>query len=111
MNGADAARQPLETDARKPGGGQPLRQRFRRGKPEHRLWQVGIGISMFRDQPADGGKNSPEIEEIDGPERREARNNNKTSGEALLRLAPRKTVASALAAKVTNWLVLAMNAS
>src|SRR6266540_79224 len=68
---ADAAGQALEPDARESRGREPLRQRFRLGKREHRLWQVGIGVSMFRHEPADGGQNSPEIEEVDRAQRRE----------------------------------------
>src|SRR6267143_1516131 len=72
VDGADPAGQPLEPDARESGVREAARQRFRLGKREHRLWQVGIGISMFRDQPADGGENSPEVEQIQRAQRREA---------------------------------------
>src|SRR5207237_9465338 len=71
VDGADAAGQALETDVRESCGHEPLRQRLRLRKCEHRLWQVGIGLPMFRHQPADGGQNSPEIEEIDRAQRRE----------------------------------------
>src|SRR5213596_1847946 len=71
VHGADAAGQALEPDARESGRSKPLRQRLRLGKGEHRLWQVGIGVSMFRHEPADGGQNSPEIEEVDRAQRRE----------------------------------------
>src|SRR6267143_2341059 len=71
VDGADAARQALEPDARKACGAEALRQRLRLRKREHRLWQVGIGLSMFRHQPADGGQNSPEVEEVDRAQRRE----------------------------------------
>src|SRR2546425_3579912 len=71
VDGADAAGQPLKTDARESRGHEPLRQRLRLRKREHRLWQVGIGVSMFRHEPADGGENSPEIEQVDRAQRRE----------------------------------------
>src|SRR2546425_11660657 len=72
VDGADPAGQPLEPDARKSGVREAARERLRFGKREHRLWQVGIGISMFRDQPADGGENSPEVEQIQRAQRRGA---------------------------------------
>src|SRR3989475_10140885 len=72
VEGADPAGQPLERDARESGVREAARERFRLGKREHRLWQVGIGISMFRDQPADGRENSPEVEQIQRAQRREA---------------------------------------
>src|SRR5256886_1257979 len=72
VDGADPAGQPLERDARESGVREAARERFRLGKREHRLWQVGIGISMFRDQPADGRENSPEVEQIQRAQRREA---------------------------------------
>src|SRR5436309_617413 len=70
VHGADAARQPLEADAREPRGDETLRQRLGFGEREHRLWQVGIGVSMFRHEPADGGENPAKVEEIDGAQRR-----------------------------------------
>src|SRR6058998_39479 len=71
VDGADAAGQAFETDARESRGHEPLRQRLRLRKREHRLWQVGIGVSMFRHEPADGGQNSPEIEQVHRAQRRE----------------------------------------
>src|SRR3989475_12433869 len=71
VDGADAAGQALEPDARESRGGEPLRQCFGLRKCKHGLWQVGIGVSMFRHEPADGGQNSPEIEEGDCAQRRE----------------------------------------
>src|SRR6266566_4328 len=68
---ADATGQALEPDARESRGGQPLRQCFGLRKCKHGLWQVGIGVSMFRHEPADGGQNSTEIEEVDRAQRRE----------------------------------------
>src|SRR5882762_3420196 len=69
---ADAAGQALETDARESRGHEPLRQCLRLRKCEHRLWQVGIGVPMFRHEPADGGQNSPEVEEVDRAQRGES---------------------------------------
>src|SRR6267143_4956260 len=68
---ADAAGQALETDARESSGHEPLRQCLRLRKCEHRLWQVGIGVSMFRHEPADGRQNAPEVEEVDRAQRGE----------------------------------------
>src|ERR1041385_3488586 len=73
MHRADAAGQPLECDARESRGGDAMRQGFRFGEREHRLWQVRIRVPMFRHQPADGGQNTLEVQEVHGPERREAR--------------------------------------
>src|SRR5919198_3584573 len=72
VHGADAPGQALEADARESGGRQPSRERLRLREREHRLWQVGIGVSMFRHEPADGGQNAPEIEQIDRAQRRKA---------------------------------------
>src|SRR3989449_7461034 len=72
VDGADAAGQALEPDARESRGHEPLRERLRLRKREHRLWQVGIGVSMFRHEPADGGENSPEIEQVDRAQRPES---------------------------------------
>ena len=71
MHGADAAAQALEADARESGGTEPLREPLRLGEGQHRLWQVGIGVPMFRHQPTDGGENSPEIEQVNRAQRRE----------------------------------------
>src|SRR2546423_13733379 len=70
VDGADPARQALESDTRESGVSEAARQRFRLGEREHGLWQGGIGISMVRDQPADGGKNSAEIEQGQRAQRR-----------------------------------------
>src|SRR5213592_2809768 len=72
VDGADAAGQALESHARKPRRHHALRQRLGFRKREHRLWQVGIGVSMFRHEPADGGENPAKIEEIDRAQRRES---------------------------------------
>src|SRR5437773_5612870 len=73
VHGADAARQPLEADAREPRGDETLRQRLGFGEREHRLWQVGIGVSMFRHEPADGGENPAKVEQVNRAQGREAR--------------------------------------
>src|SRR6267378_1488665 len=86
VDGADAAGQALEPDARKAGGAEALRQRLRLRKREHRLWQVGIGLSMFRHQPADGGENSPEVEQVDRAQRRKAGRGELENDEARPRL-------------------------
>src|SRR5882762_9082962 len=70
---ADPAGEALETDARESRGHEPLRQCLRLRKCEHRLWQVGIGVSMFRHEPADGGQNPAKVEQVDRAQRREAR--------------------------------------
>src|SRR5882757_7396044 len=43
---ADAAGEALETHARESRGAEPLRECLRLRKCGHRLWQVGIGLSM-----------------------------------------------------------------
>src|SRR5881394_2986702 len=86
VQGADPAGQSLEADAREAGGAQSVRERFRRGKREHRLWQVGIRVPMFRDEPADGGENSPKVEQVDRAQRREARRREVEDDEARARL-------------------------
>src|SRR2546425_4425012 len=68
---ADAAGQALEPDARESRCRESLGQCLRLRKCEHGLWQVGIGVSMFRHEPPDGGQNSPEVEEVDRAQRRE----------------------------------------
>src|SRR5690349_10986332 len=70
VQSADPAGQPFEADARKSCRREAFRQRFRFGEREHRLWQVGIGLSMFGHEPADGGENPAKIEEINRAQRR-----------------------------------------
>src|SRR5256885_7211886 len=53
MQGADPARQDLIAYVREPGGLEPAREGVRVRKVEHRLWQVGIGVPMFRHRAAD----------------------------------------------------------
>src|SRR5712691_1582271 len=86
VHGADAAGQAFEPDARESGGSEPLRQRFRLGEREHRLWQVGIGVSMFRDEPADGGQNPAKVEQVNRAQRREASRGELEDVERRLRL-------------------------
>src|ERR1700752_1645855 len=71
VDGGDPAGQGLELHARESRRHQALRQGLRLGEREHRLWQVGIGLSMFRHQPADGGKNLAEVEVVHRAQRRE----------------------------------------
>src|SRR6266571_3819905 len=71
VDGADPARAHLVADVPEPGGAQPLGERFRLGKRQHRLWQVGVGFPMFGHRPADGGEHAPEIEEVQRAQRRE----------------------------------------
>src|SRR5881394_954210 len=73
VDGADAAGQALEADARESGGTEPLREPLRLREGQHRLWQVGIGVSMFRHEPADGGENPAKIEEVDRAQRGKTR--------------------------------------
>src|SRR5919197_6155368 len=86
VHGADAPGQALEADARESGGREPSRERLRLREREHRLWQVGIGVSMFRHEPADGGQNAPEIEQIDRAQRRKAGRGELENHEARARL-------------------------
>ena len=72
MDRADPARQALEAHVAEPRGADTRGQRLRIGKVEHRLWQVGIGVPMFRHRAPDGREHAPEIEEVEGPERRGA---------------------------------------
>src|SRR5882762_4645943 len=70
---ADTAGQALEPHTREARGHHALRQRLWFRKREYRLWQVGIGVSMFRHEPADGGENPAKIEEIHCAQRRPTR--------------------------------------
>src|SRR5881394_130706 len=72
VDGADAAGQELVAHVVEACGRQASRQRLRLGKGEHRLWQVGIGVPMFRDHSTDGWKNVAEVEQIESAEWREA---------------------------------------
>src|SRR5437773_2752827 len=73
MNGADPAGAQLVRDVPETGGAQPLGEGLRLGKREHRLWQVGVGLSMFGHRAADGREHAPEIEEVERAQRREPR--------------------------------------
>src|SRR5256885_10969819 len=72
MQGADPARQDLMAYVREPGGLEPAREGVRVRKVEHRLWQVGIGVPMFRHRAADRGEDAPKIEQVERAQRREA---------------------------------------
>src|SRR5437879_4771185 len=73
MDGADPARQEFVADGVESGDAQPVCQAFRIGELEHRLWQVGIGVPMFRHRPADRGEHAPEVEQVQGAQRRKPR--------------------------------------
>src|SRR6266704_6504223 len=68
MDGADPAGEQLEGDVPESRGLEPPRQRVRLGKLEHRRWQVGIGVPMFRHRAADGGQQATKVEEVEGAE-------------------------------------------
>src|SRR3989449_8429283 len=72
MPGADPAGQDLVADIREPGALEPTREGVRLWKVEHRLWQVGIGVPMFRHRTADRGEDAPKIEQVERAQRREA---------------------------------------
>src|SRR2546427_34250 len=73
MDGADPAGQQLEAHVAEARRLDPARERGRLGELEYRLWQVGIGVPMFRHGAADGGEQAPEIEEVEGAQQRAAR--------------------------------------
>src|SRR5438128_8062301 len=73
MDGADPAGEQLEAHVAEPGRLDPAREGGRLGELEHRLWQVGIGVSMFRHRAADGGEQTAETEQVEGAEPRAAR--------------------------------------
>src|SRR6266699_1306192 len=73
MDGADPAGQELVADGAESGGGEPARERVGIREREHGLWQVGIGVPMFRHRPADRGEHAPEVEQIQRAQRREPR--------------------------------------
>src|SRR2546422_1080186 len=64
MEGADAPGQQLIAHSLEPGGGEAPREIRGIGELEHRLWQVGIGVPMFRHHAADGGQHAPKVEEV-----------------------------------------------
>src|SRR5213594_318294 len=73
MDSADATAQQLVTDIGEPSVLEPPREGVRVGEFAHRLWQVGIGVSMFRHRATDGREHPSEIPEVRGAQRREAR--------------------------------------
>src|SRR5437763_1885793 len=73
MDGADPAGEQLILHVTEPGGREPARQRVGSGELEHRLWQVGIGVPMFRHRPADRGEHALEVQQVQGAQRREPR--------------------------------------
>src|SRR3989449_7226808 len=73
MHGADPAGQHLVAYTRESGALEPACEGVRLRKVEHRLWQVGIGVPMFRHRAADRGEDAPEVEQVERAQRREAR--------------------------------------
>src|SRR5947208_1435860 len=73
MQDADPAGEQLVADVTEAGRGEPVRERVGVGELEHRLWQVGIGVPMFRHRPADRGEHAPEVEHVQCAQRREPR--------------------------------------
>src|SRR5438552_11788656 len=70
MDSADATAQQLVTDIGEPSVLEPPREGVRVGEFAHRLWQVGIGVSMFRHRATDGREHPSEIPEVRGAQRR-----------------------------------------
>src|SRR5690348_17374366 len=64
VQGADPAGQDLVANIREPGALEPAREGVRFWKIEHRLWQVGIGVPMFRHRTADRGEDAPEVKQV-----------------------------------------------
>src|SRR5260370_22370087 len=73
VDGADAAGEEVVTDVPEAAAREPRRERVRPGEGEHGLWQVGIGVRMFRHRAADGRQHATEIEEVEHPQGCEAR--------------------------------------
>src|ERR1051325_1110877 len=64
MEVADPPGQQLIAHSLEPGGGEAPRELRGIGELEHRLWQVGIGVPMFRHQGAHAGQHAPKVEEV-----------------------------------------------
>src|SRR5438874_2160967 len=73
MDGADPAGQELVPDVAESGDGEAARECVGLRELEHRLWQVGIGLPMFRHRPADRGEQAPEVKHVQRAQRREPR--------------------------------------
>src|SRR4029077_4483011 len=73
VQGADAAGQEFVAYVPEAGGFQTMGKGVGIGKIEHRLWQVGIGVRMFRHRATDQRQEPPEVEEVSRPQGREAR--------------------------------------
>src|SRR5690348_7014146 len=73
VDGADPAGEELVADVRESHAPQAPRQRLRRGKVAHRLWQVRIGVSMFRHRATDHRKQAPKVQQVERAQRCEAR--------------------------------------
>src|SRR2546422_1442622 len=68
MDGADAAGEELPAHVPKARRSEPARQRRGLWKRQHRLWQVGIGIPMFRHRAPDRWQHAPEVEQVERSE-------------------------------------------
>src|SRR5438552_15559772 len=69
VEGADAAAQQLVADRAESGIPEPPGEGVRAGKIAHRLWQVGIGVPMFRHRAAAGGEPAAKVEPVRGARR------------------------------------------
>src|SRR5216117_1223056 len=64
MDGTHAAGQQLILHSVEPRAREAPREVRGIGELEHRLWQVGIGVPMFRHRAADGREHAPKIAEV-----------------------------------------------
>src|SRR5256884_8978591 len=58
VEGADTAAQQLVADRAESGIPEPPGECVRIGKLEHRLWQVGLGVPIFRHRAAGSGEDA-----------------------------------------------------
>src|SRR5207247_692030 len=72
MDGADPAAQELVAHAREAGALEPAREGDWIREIDHRLWQVRIGVPMFRHRAPDRRKHAPEVEQVEGAHRSKA---------------------------------------
>src|ERR1043166_256279 len=64
MDGADPAREQLVAHVAESGALEAAREGLRVGELEHRLWQVRIGVPMFRHRAPDRRQHAPEVEQV-----------------------------------------------
>ncbi len=69
MQCANAAEERLIPHVAKTGSAHVIGQRVRRGKIQHRLWQVGIGCRMFGHQTSNQWQYATEVGEVESLER------------------------------------------